>query len=63
MLDGERSEEWLEEQLLLLLDAMFAAEAVDARAVDRLARAKQFDERVRDPSQRNQFETIEGGAR
>ncbi len=40
VLDGERSEEWLEEQLLLLLDAMFAAEAVDARAVDRLARAK-----------------------
>ncbi len=40
VLDGERSEEWLEEQLLLLLDAMFAAEAIDARAVDRLARAK-----------------------
>lgn len=40
VLDGERSEDWLEAQLLLLLDAMFAAEAIDARAVDRLARAK-----------------------
>ena len=40
VLDGERSEDWLEEQLLMLLDAMFAAEAVDARAVERLARAK-----------------------
>ena len=40
VLDGERSEEWLEQELLLLLDGMFAAEAVDAHAVDKLARAK-----------------------
>ncbi len=40
VLDGERSEDWLEEQLLLLLDAMVAAEAADARAVDRLERAR-----------------------
>ena len=40
VLDGERSEAWLEEQLLLLLDAMFRAAAIDRRAVHRLARAK-----------------------
>ena len=40
VLDGERSEEWLEEQLVLLLDAMFAAEAGDASALDKLARAR-----------------------
>lgn len=40
VLDGERSEEWLEERLLLLLDAMFRAAAIDGRAVDRLARAR-----------------------
>ncbi|MEP7301446.1 MAG: AraC family transcriptional regulator [Caldimonas sp.] len=40
VLDGERSEEWLEEQLLLLLDGMFAAEAAEARALDRLAHAR-----------------------
>jgi len=40
VLDGERSEEWLEEQLLLLLDAMFRAAAIDRRAAHRLARAK-----------------------
>ena len=38
--DGERSETWLEEQLLLLVDGMFAAEAIEARAADRLDRAK-----------------------
>jgi AraC-like DNA-binding protein len=38
--DGERSEDWLEEQLLLLVDGMFAAEAVEARAIDRLDQAK-----------------------
>ncbi|MGZ5251990.1 MAG: helix-turn-helix domain-containing protein [Caldimonas sp.] len=40
VLDGERGEEWLEEQLLLLLDGMIAADAADSRALDRLARAK-----------------------
>jgi AraC family transcriptional regulator len=40
VLDGERSEDWLEEQLLLLLDAMVAAEAADARAVDQLERTR-----------------------
>ena len=40
VLDGERSEMWLEEQLLLLLDAMFRAAAIDRRAAHRLARAK-----------------------
>jgi len=40
VLDGERSEAWLEEQLLFLLDAMFRAAAIDRRAVHRLARAK-----------------------
>ena len=33
VLAGERSENWLEEQFLLLLDAMFAAEEADARRV------------------------------
>ena len=40
VLDGERGEDWLEEQLVLLLDGMFAAEAGAARALDRLARAR-----------------------
>ena len=40
VLGGERSEAWLEEQLVLLLDGMFAAEAGAARALARLARAR-----------------------
>src|SRR5664279_1028947 len=40
VLDGERSEAWLEEQLIFLLGAMFRAAAIDRRAVHRLARAK-----------------------
>jgi len=36
IIDGERSEDWLEEQLMLLIDGMFAAEAVEAHAIDRL---------------------------
>lgn len=40
VLEGERSETWLEEQLLLLLDAMFRAAAADGRAVHGLARAR-----------------------
>jgi AraC family transcriptional regulator len=40
VLAGERSEDWLEEQLLLLLDAMFASEEADAAKVRSLARAK-----------------------
>ena len=39
VLDGERSEKWLEEQQQLL-DAMFHAAALDGRAVHRLARAR-----------------------
>jgi len=39
-LAGERSEDWLEEQLLLLLDAMLAGEAADRAALDRLAAAR-----------------------
>jgi AraC family transcriptional regulator len=40
VLAGERSEDWLEERLLLLLDAMLAAEAVAARAETRLGRSR-----------------------
>lgn len=40
VLDGERSEEWLEAELLLLVDALLAAEATVAREVDRLAPTK-----------------------
>ncbi len=40
VLDGERAEAWLEEQLLLLVDSMVAVEAADARSIDRLDRAK-----------------------
>ncbi|MEP6739777.1 MAG: AraC family transcriptional regulator [Caldimonas sp.] len=40
VLQGERSEQWLEEELLLLLDAMLAAETREAQAVSRLGRAK-----------------------
>jgi AraC family transcriptional regulator len=37
---GERSEDWLEQQLLLLLDGMIEAEAIESRALGRLARAR-----------------------
>ena len=40
VLAGERSENWLEEQLLLLLDAMLAAESAAAARAERLQAAK-----------------------
>jgi AraC-like DNA-binding protein len=40
VLAGERSEDWLEEQLLLLLDAMLAAESAAAARVERLQAAR-----------------------